>query len=313
MILQPIPKNIDQAIELLLSQEIIAIPTETVYGLAGDGSSEDAIIKIYSTKERPSFNPLISHYSSLEKAKQDVILSDLAIKLFEKFSPGPLTIVLPKSKNSRICRFATSGLETAAIRIPSHPVTQTILKAVQIPIVAPSANPSNRISPVSAEQVEKLFDGKLNFILDGGNCEIGLESTILDLSTETPTILRYGSITKEMIENTIGKVNEPNQTLQIKAPGMLSKHYAPKCRLRIGLENPQKNEAALYFGKISPPEGFSITLNLSSKEDLNEAAKNLFNYMHYLEEKNVSGIACMLVPDKEIGKAINDKLKRASG
>lgn len=311
MILQPTSENVDKAVQLLLRGEIVAIPTETVYGLAGDGSNESAITKIYSTKERPSFNPLISHYSSLEKAKQDVILNNSAIKLFEKFSPGPLTIILLKSEDSRICRLATSGLNTAAIRIPSHPVTQKILQAIDLPIVAPSANPSNRISPVSAEHVEKLFNGSLNFILDGGICEIGLESTIIDLSTNKPTILRNGSITKEMIESVIGEVYETNETLQIKSPGMLAKHYAPKCGLRIGFENPQQDEAALIFGRINPPEGFSTILNLSPKEDLNEAAKNLFNYMHYLEEKNVSGIACMLVPDEKIGKAINDKLKRA--
>ena len=208
-------------------------------------------------------------------------------------------MVLNKTENSRISDIACAGLKTAAIRVPAHKVAKKLLACLNFPLSAPSANPSGRLSPVSAENVNKMLGNNIDFILDGGECEVGIESTVIDISNDIPTILREGFITKEQIEHIIGNVAVATTHSSIKAPGMMYKHYSPTCPIRIGIDNPQPNEALLAFGK-NIPRGFSITMNLSQSANLEEAASNLFKFMHILEQQSISGIAVMPIPDKEL-------------
>ena len=319
MILKASKDNIRLCCDQLHRGELVVIPTETVYGLAADATNSAAVAKIYNVKQRPSFNPLIVHYSSLALAEQDVIFNQYFLKLFEKISYGPLTFVLPKKKNSAISEVASAGLKTLAFRFPDHNVAKNLLDEFQKPIVAPSANPSGRISPTSAKIVEDLLADKINYILDGGECNYGIESTIIDLSSEIPTILRYGAIAKSQIEEIIGVVATANYNENSpKAPGMLLKHYSPNTKLKLiegdFKNNISQNIALLAFGEIDAQKlfGFKNILNLSPKADLLEAAKNLFNYLHILDKGGYEAIYSMLVPDEGVGIAINDKLKRAS-
>lgn len=328
-------ENLAKLAKLLVQGEVVAFPTETVYGLGADASNPEAVAKIYAIKNRPSFNPLISHYSSGDKAWIDVIPSKLAYKLAEKFWPGPLTMILPKSKNSRISSLATAGLDCAAVRVPVHPVAMRLLEKLDIPVVAPSANPSTKLSPVSTEHVMKSLGSKLDWVLDGGECSIGIESTVIDLTTESPVILRAGVITEEEITAVIlselggrrhceersnpvllktGSLRPlaPQDGNSLKSPGMMEKHYAPNVKLRLSINDPQPNEALLAFGSENIPQGFSFVKNLSAEGSLQEAASNLFKYLHELDAMNVSGIAVMPIPNEGIGIAINDRLRRAA-
>ena len=257
MIYPPTNENIQKAVSLLKSGEIIAMPTETVYGLAADASQETAVNKIFLTKGRPNFNPLISHYANIEEIKKDVNFNKKARLLADKFWLGPMTLVLTKTKESRISKLVSANLDTAAIRIPKHPVSLKILELLSSPLAAPSANPSGKLSPSKAEHVSDLFKDKLNFILDGGTCDFGIESTIIDLSGDNCKILRYGSISHELIEEVLKeKVLKPESEKGIKAPGMLLKHYSPKTKLEINitLENLElkrdtnKSIALILFG-----------------------------------------------------------------
>jgi L-threonylcarbamoyladenylate synthase len=304
---------VDQAITLLKQGEAIVLPTETVYGLAADASNESALKKIYQIKNRPSFNPLISHYADIEEIRKDVILDSRAMKLFEHFSPGPITVVLNKSSNSRISDIATAGLKTAAVRIPNKKITLEILKGFAGPIAAPSANLSTQLSPTKKSHVEKSLGNQVELIIDGGEAEHGLESTIIDLSSSKAVLLRFGTITSQEIEEIIQEqVFLKDDNGIIKAPGMMLKHYSPKCKLRLDTLNPQKNEALLAFGENQIPTGFTEIINLSPKKDLAEVAKNLFKSIHELEDKNYDSIAVMPIPKVGIGLAINDRLERAS-
>lgn len=300
--------------EKLTQGELVAFPTETVYGLGADATNSKAVAAIYQAKGRPSFNPLIAHYPSQEAAAKDAIFSEQALQLAQAFWPGPLTLVLPKKKDSKVCALATSGLDTIAVRVPAHPVALELLKACGTPIVAPSANPSGFLSPVTAQQVEKGLGLKINWILDGGKTTKGLESTIVDCTTDTPTILRHGPLTLEMLAKTVPTITESfsHQEHAPKAPGMLLQHYAPHCPLRLTITNPQPKEGLLAFGSGLMPLGFDYILNLSPTGDLQEAAANLFDYLHKLEDLNVSGIAVMSIPREGLGEAIHDKLKRAA-
>lgn len=306
-------KDLNEIVKLLLNDEIVAIPTETVYGLAGLASSTKAIKKIYKIKNRPSINPLISHYENIDEISRDVELSDLAEKLLKNFSPGPLTLVLPRKQNSRISELACAGLDTAAVRIPNHNLCLEILKKLKMPLVAPSANPSGRLSPISAENVIKMFGNKLEYVLDGGESKVGLESTVVELKNEELKILRYGAVSIEELLNFVPEVKIPDRDESIKSPGMLFKHYSPTCPIRLGINDPKHKEALLAFGDLSriDTSKFSLVKNLSSSSNLEEAAANLFKMIHELEEINVSGIAVMDIPEIGIGKAINDRLRRA--
>lgn len=304
--------GISKAVELILKGELVAFPTETVYGLGAMASNETAVAKIFKTKNRPDFNPLISHYSNIDAIKLDVEFNLLASKLAEKFWPGPLTLVLNKTPNSRISGLASANLSTAAVRIPSHPIAIALLEQVKLPVVAPSANPSTRVSPVSAEHVERLLGDKSIYILDGGSSQIGLESTVIDLSTGHPRLLRYGGTNLSAIESVIGPIEIANEFSDIRSPGMMLKHYSPLCPLRLDYQNPKPGEALIAFGPGPIPEGFAAVINISPSSNLDEAASNLFAALHRLEAQNASGIAVMPIPTEGIGLAINDRLIRAA-
>ncbi len=300
--------------EKLAQGQLVAFPTETVYGLGADATNSTAVAAIYAAKGRPSFNPLIAHYPSLQAAQTDAVFSDQALKLAQAFWPGPLTLVVPKRPESKVCGLATAGLDTIAVRVPAHPVALELLTQCKTPIVAPSANPSGFLSPVTAQQVEKGLGTKINWILDGGKTHKGLESTIVDCTTSTPTILRHGPLIAQTLANVIDTLKESSSHTDTspKAPGMLLQHYAPRCPLRLSINAPQDGEALLAFGPGLTPIGFEIILNLSPTGNLQEAAANLFDYLHKLEDLHVSGIAVMPIPKDGLGEAIHDKLTRAA-
>ncbi|MDA0772949.1 MAG: L-threonylcarbamoyladenylate synthase [Cyanobacteria bacterium] len=307
-----VPQDLKTIVEILLAEKIMALPTETVYGLAGLASSETAIRQIYSIKNRPSINPLISHYANIEEIKKDVEVNTLAQLSYFNISPGPLTLVLNRKSGSRISELASAGLKTAAVRIPNHKICLEVLNAIQAPIVAPSANPSGRLSPISAANVVKMFGTKLDYILDGGRCEVGIESTVVEVSEEELTVLRYGAITVEDLLTIVPEVKIPGNDESIKSPGMLLKHYSPTCPIRFGLETHKEGEALLAFGDISKlKHDFKLVKNLSERANLEEAATNLFKMIHELEEAGVSGISVMNIPQTGIGRSINDRLSRA--
>lgn len=302
------------AAEQLCNGHLVAFPTETVYGLGADATDGEAVAQIYETKERPAFNPLIAHYASLDLLKKDVIFTENARLLAEAFWPGPLTLVLKKTKDSSLSGLACAGLTTAAVRMPSHPIAQKLLSLCAKPIVAPSANPSGLLSPTTAAHVQKGLGNKIKWIIEGGVCTEGLESTIVDLSTDKPTILRYGTLTVTELQKIIPHIVAPDHLRADapKAPGMLVKHYAPSCKVRLSFDNPQPNEGLLAFGP-HVPQGFKVVYNLSSSSSLTEAAVHLFDYLHALEESGVDSIAVMPISQEGLGKAIHDKLVRAAG
>jgi tRNA threonylcarbamoyl adenosine modification protein (Sua5/YciO/YrdC/YwlC family) len=408
-ILDTSQNSLNKALELLNSEDVVAIPTETVYGLAASAASTKAVEKVFKIKGRPSFNPIISHYANLDEIFKDVIYDERVIKLAESFWPGPLTIILNKTKNSRISEIVCAGLNTAGVRIPRHPFTLELLRQFAAPVAAPSANPSGRLSPSSAAHVAKLFqdyeagesaeigvsqDGtahkrassrlrrtndrsvrvissdaedashvsgsypskqkykldssslhedheddenaeigvceqSLEWIVDGGNCECGLESTVLDLSSSLPKLLRYGSVSVMELKTILGEIALPEQDESIRSPGMLLKHYAPKCKLRLNYsfnDKPRENEALIAFGSIAESLTqsqsrlaesdlkflFKKIINISPSADLDEAASKLFSSLHELESLGVDSIVVMPIPYGSVGQAINDRLLRAA-
>lgn len=312
-----VSKNIDKAVELLSNGDLVAIPTETVYGLAGNIYSDPAIKSIFSTKKRPLSNPLIVHLHSIEQLnKLTNHLPKTAKTLAEQFWPGPLTLVLPKSDT--VPDIITAGKDTVAIRIPNHPVTLELLKKLDFPIAAPSANPFNRISPTSAHHVESYFKDDIKMILDGGNCSAGIESTIIGFEGETPVLFRLGSISLEDIESVVGKVKIKNQSDQKPdAPGMLKKHYSPLKKTYL-VQDINQTSVDFNMSKIAVLTFKPCKLNiqhkrhLSSTGDINEAASNLYEMLHQLDQTEVDAIVIERLPDEGLGKAINDRLERAS-
>lgn len=313
-----IGKNIDLAKKILESGDLVAIPTETVYGLAGNAFDENAITKIFETKNRPFFDPLIVHTYSVSEFKHLAIdIPNLAFKLAEKFCPGPLTFILKKSK--KIPLLATAGNETVGVRIPNHSLTLELLQKINFPLAAPSANPFGYVSPTNPFHVENQLGNKLKYILDGGNCKIGIESTIVDLSLEKPIILRLGGLEIEAIEETIKqKIQVKTSSSNPKAPGMLSVHYAPKKKVILGeIESNlkkfhAKKIAILAFQKTYSSVNKSHQIQLSKNGNLKEAAKNLFSALRKFDEMDIEYILTENLPDEGLGKAINDRLKRAS-
>jgi L-threonylcarbamoyladenylate synthase len=307
--------SIEAAARLIREGELVAFPTETVYGLGGDATNERAVAKIFEAKGRPQFNPLISHVLDAGEAKRLVQWSDVADKLAARFWPGPLTLVLPRAKGSPIALLATAGLDTAAIRAPAHPMAQALIRAAGRPIAAPSANRSGAVSPTRAEHVAQSLGDRVKLILDGGPCEVGLESTVLDLTTAPPTLLRPGGATREAIEAVIGPVAlsdaVPNGTTAHKSPGQLASHYAPALPVRLNATTVAADEGLLAFGS-RPPAGARQTLNLSPDGDLTEAAANLFAHLRALDRPANTRIAVMPIPQTGLGLAINDRLRRAA-
>ena len=314
-----ITKEINRAKEALLNNELVAIPTETVYGLAANAYDESAIMKIFELKNRPLHNPLIIHIKSIA-AIHDVAIEipQVALKLAEKIWPGPLTLVL--KKQNHISDLITAGKETVAIRVPNHPLTLDLLNQLDFALVAPSANPFGSISPTTAQHVFNYFDETLNVILDGGECEKGIESTIIGFDNEQPILYRLGSISVEEIEEIVGRLHlNTNNEKAPMAPGMLSRHYAPNTDTYLINDIPKflkffndKKTGLLLF--MNPIENNKIVHQevLSKSGDLKEAAKNLYAAMHRLDQMNLDVILAERFPDIDLGKTINDKLERAT-
>lgn len=295
------------AIKYLLDEQVIAIPTETVYGLAANATSDQAVAKIYSLKSRPQFNPLIIHVDSIEAVKEWAIVSEFAESLMKEFwdnRKAPISFVLELKKNHPLSLLALAGLGTVAVRKPNHPMILNILKKISFPLAAPSANRSNFLSATTAAHVLNGLGQEVP-VIDGGACIIGLESTILDVTQNKMKLLRYGAVT-EMDLVIFGEVSHADNNATIKAPGMLTRHYAPLRPLKINMIEKKKGMALLGFGYCSDAD-----LNLSESEDLKEAAANLFRCLHELDRDPFLSIGVRPIPNIGIGKAINDRLIRA--
>ncbi|WP_305952544.1 L-threonylcarbamoyladenylate synthase [Emticicia oligotrophica] len=312
-----IGKDIEQAIEVLKAGEVIGLPTETVYGLAGNAYNSESITKIFTVKNRPTFDPLIVHTSSIERACEFVKeIPEQAQLLAKHFMPGPLTLLLPKKEV--ISDLVTSGLETVAVRIPSHPLALDLLKKLDFPLAAPSANPFGYISPTSAQHVDNQLGDKIKYILDGGECKVGIESSIIGFFDGEIVVLRKGGLAIEEIEAVVGKVRiEEHSSSNPKAPGMLKSHYAPRTRLLITcnlllVEEDTSKIGYLGFEKFSPNIPLENQLLLSPSGDLSEAAQKLFANMRLLDARGFDKIYTELLPEKGLGRAINDRIKRAT-
>ena len=309
------PENITAGAQLLRAGRLVAFPTETVYGLGGDATNDRAVASIFATKGRPSFNPLIIHVPTVEEAARLVDFDERARRLAAAVWPGPLTLVLPRRQHSPVSLLASAGLDSLAVRIPDHPIALELLRATGCPVAAPSANPSGRVSPTTARHVsEHVESGQLAqdvaMILDGGPCEVGVESTVLDLTAARPTLLRPGGIPRETLEQYLGPIAVA-RAVDLggpKSPGMMESHYAPTLPVRIEAEDAQSGEALLGFG----PGARDAMLNLSPTGDLAEAAANLFAMLRALDRPTFRGIAVMPIPDNGLGAAINDRLRRAA-
>ena len=305
---------IAKAAKIINAGGLVSFPTETVYGLGANAFSQDACLKIYKAKERPSNNPLIVHVARIEQAEELAIFNEDAY-LLKLLWPGPLTMVLPKKNNSKLAACVTAGLDTVAIRVPAHKVAKDLILQSGVPIAAPSANKSGYLSATSHEHVKNCFKDDEIFIIDSENTTLyGLESTIIDLSTAIPTILRFGFITKQVIEQIIGKeVAIATKSSAIKAPGMMHLHYAPATPVRINAKSLEEGEVGLNFGDSTLDSKGS--LNLSPSGDLSEAAANLFAHLHildsYAKKNSIKKIAVAKIPNESIGLAINDRLTRA--
>jgi L-threonylcarbamoyladenylate synthase len=309
-----IATNLQDALSLLNEGKLVAIPTETVYGLAANALDADAVIHIFETKNRPHFDPLIVHVGGMEQV--DVVAShipEIAYQLMEKLWPGPLTIVL--KKHERVPHIVTSGLDTVGVRMPDHKLTLELLRSLEFPLAAPSANPFGYISPTSAQHVIEQLENRIPYILDGGECAVGVESTIIDCSGNHPTILRLGGTSVETIEEIIGPVLvNAISTSSPQAPGMLHSHYAPRKRLLVGNIHELLHEHGNDVSILSFKDSFHNFRNirLSETGDLHEAARNLFAAMRKLDADQHSIIIAEFVPDYGLGRAINDRLKRAA-
>jgi L-threonylcarbamoyladenylate synthase len=307
------PDDIAEAARLLRGGELVAFPTETVYGLGGDAINGRTVAAIFAAKERPRFNPLIGHLAEAGEAADFAELDSRSREVSARFWPGALTLVLPRRKDCRIAPLASAGLDTVALRVPAHPVAHALLAAVGRPVAAPSANRSGRISPTSAAHVRAELGDRIAAIIDGGACPIGLESTVLDLSGERPVLLRPGGIPVEILTAAIGPIDRrhPKDADAPRAPGMLASHYAPTLPLRLDAVAPRAGEALLAFGAAAP-SGYAAIEWLSRSGDLAEAAANLFAALRLLDRPQFSAIAVMPIPEYGLGTAINDRLRRAA-
>ncbi len=314
-VVEPTREAILEAAELLRQGRLVAFPTETVYGLGADATNERAVAAIFEAKGRPRFNPLISHVLDAAHARQLVAWTDTAERLAQRFWPGPLTLVLPRAPGSPIALLTTAGLDTAAIRAPSHPIAQALIRAAGRPIAAPSANRSGAVSPTRAEHVVDSLGERVPLVIDGGPCLVGLESTVLDLSSEQPTLLRPGGVTREAIEAVIGAIALsdalPHGDSARKSPGQLASHYAPARPVRLHATSVSADEGLLAFGP-QVPQGAMLTYNLSPAGDLGQAAANLFAMLRALDRPGIGRIAVMPIPESGLGLAINDRLRRAA-
>ncbi|MGQ0675094.1 MAG: L-threonylcarbamoyladenylate synthase [Rhodospirillales bacterium] len=302
----------ERAVRALRDSLLVGLPTETVYGLAGDATSDRAVAAIFAAKDRPRFNPLIVHVAETAEARRLVRFDDRAEALAARFWPGPLTLVLPRLADSGVSLLCSAGLDTLAVRCPRHEVPRAVIRALGRPVAAPSANPSGKVSPTTAQHVAAGLGSKVALVIDGGPCPVGVESTVLDLTGPVPVLLRPGGAPEEEIEAALGKLARPGPDGPVKSPGMLASHYAPRLPLRVEARDVKPDEALLAFGP-DVPKGARMTLNLSPAGDVVEAAQHLFDYLRRLDASGARAIAAMPVPDRGLGRAINDRLRRAAG
>lgn len=343
ILLSTIAEDIERAAGAIREGKLVAFPTETVYGLGGEATNTSALARIFEAKRRPTFDPLIVHIAQKENLSDVADLSllpldrrNLVFRLAENLWPGPLTLILPKQ--SSIPDLATSGLATVAVRLPAHPVAQDLILRAGVPVAAPSANPFGYLSPTKAEHVLKQLGDRVDFIIDGGKCKVGVESTVLDLSGELITIMRPGGLSRERIESIIGPVHQIDRTTgHPTAPGQLASHYAPRAALslypagEIPLTLPEwsaiqgqriaclffndenRNRWMAAFSKEFPKQDAPVSRVLSASSSLLEAAANLFDILHELDALGVDRILAERVPDRDLGPAINDRLYKARG
>ena len=302
-------KSISIIVNYLKKNNIVGLPTETVYGVAGNAYSKKAIKSIYKLKKRPKKNPLIIHYFSIRDIKNDVEINPSFIKLYKKFCPGPVTFVLKKKKTSKINKIATANLNTVAIRFPSHKYTRKVLKKLNFPLAMPSANKSTGLSPVTAKDVYEEFKNKIKIILDGGTSKVGIESTVIDLSRNIK-ILRPGILSKNRINLLLRKKITYNKSVRIKAPGNLKKHYSPGIPIKLNSKRAYRDDAFVTFGKKY--RKIKHSFNLSPESSLKQAARNLYKTLRKIKQLKYKKIYIVKIPNKGIGIAINDRLKRAS-
>ena len=308
--MKSIQSNIKKAKNYLDKNHCVAVPTETVYGLAGNAYSNIAVNKIFNLKKRPKNNPLIVHYSDINKLKDDCHINDNFIKLYNKFSPGPITFILKLKKGSKISKFVTNKQTSLAVRFPKHPLFRKLLKVLNYPLAAPSANISTRLSSVKASDVIEEFGSKIKYVLDGGRCQIGLESTIINLLSK-PTILRFGGLDISEIEKILKKkvLIKTNSKKKI-APGQFPLHYSPGIPLRINAKKSKKNEAFVLIKKRKTT--FKNYYYLSKNNNLQQSAKNLYTILRKIKKDGYKMIAVEKIKNRGIGKTINDRLNRAS-
>tara|TARA_B100001989_G_scaffold248415_1_gene222012 strand:+ start:552 stop:1484 length:933 start_codon:yes stop_codon:yes gene_type:complete len=302
--------NIKKAQKLLIKSECVAIPTETVYGLAANAYSDKACKKIYKLKKRPKNNPLIVHYLNNQILKDDCIFNDDFLKLYKLFCPGPITFILDLKKNSKISKIVTNKKKTLAVRFPKHPVTRNLLKNLNFPLAAPSANLSSKVSAVSSADVKDDFGKKVKYILEGGKSSIGLESTIIDIRNK-PKILRLGGLEISTIEKALNKkITIYKNPLKISSPGQFKLHYSPGIPIRLNVKKINKEEAYLSIKNMKQKKANFYFL--SRDGNLKEAAKNLYSILRKIKKDKHRSIAVGKIPNKGLGKTINDRLKRAS-
>jgi L-threonylcarbamoyladenylate synthase len=308
------PGEIEQAARTLRAGRLVAFPTETVYGLGAVATNDRAVAAIFAAKGRPRFNPLIVHVADAAAARTLGRWNDAAERLAARFWPGALTLVLPPSESCPLSLLVSAGGDTVGLRAPAHPVAQALLEATGLPIAAPSANPAGQVSPTTAEHVAAGLGDRIDLIIDGGPCPIGLESTVLDLTCTPPRLLRPGGIAREQLEAEIGALGAPDPALRgerLRSPGQLASHYAPARPLRLDAVTVAADEAMLAFGP-HPLLGAATTLNLSEAGDLEEAAANLFAMLRALDRPEYRAIAVMPIPARGLGEAIRDRLMRAA-
>ena len=312
-------EDLAKALDLLHRDIPVAIATETVYGLAANACSDRAVAAVFALKQRPAFNPLIAHFYDPAQLGTYIHLTPLGEKLLQAFTPGPLTLVLAKKKDAPVSDLVTAGLDTLAVRIPSHPTARALIKSFGKPLAAPSANPSETLSPTSAAHVREAFQEASSppFILDGGPCQKGLESTIIDARFEFPILLRPGSLSVESLEAVLGcsVLHNPDDP-HIRSPGQLKHHYAPNTPLKLNVTSPDPQQPYLAFGELPPAQRDAPQTHtwhqLSASGDLEEAATNLFAMLRALDHSGGKILQVAPIPEKGLGLAINDRLKRAS-
>ena len=308
-IYKPTNNNLTKAKIIVDNGGVVAVPTETVYGLAANAYNNKAIQKIYSLKRRPSRNPLIVHFKNIESIKKEAFINKNFLKLVKKFSPGPLTYILKKKKISKISKLANKGLDTIAVRIPKEKNIIKLLSILKYPLAAPSANKSKSLSPTTAKHVAEEFGKSVKMIIDGGVCKIGIESTVIDLTTK-PKILREGGLSSNIIEKFLKVKLTKDKSKIVKSPGQIGLHYSPGIPIYMNREKATQGGALIVFGKKNYNNHNIFNLSINGK--LKDAAKNFFNILRIIKNKKFESISVNKIPNKDLGKAINERLKRAS-